>query len=50
MNNQREGIPFIRKLCKDKTDEELQGVEENFKNYLKIVWQIVQRVQNDSNS
>jgi hypothetical protein len=41
-------ISFIRTLCNDQSSDEILVIEDNFRNYLKLVWQIAQRTQNNS--
>lgn len=39
-------IPFIRDLCKDLPEEEIQLAENRFRSYVDIVHQIAQRRSN----
>lgn len=36
---------FIREICKSKTEEELKEAEENFKEYLLVVKEICDRIE-----
>ena len=38
-------IPFIRELCKHKTEAEIQEAEENFRRYLRLVKRICERLE-----
>lgn len=38
-------IPFIRELCKHKTEEEILEAEENFRRYLMVVKRICDRLE-----
>lgn len=38
---------FIRDLCKDKTEAELQEAEENFREYLLLVKEICDRMESE---
>lgn len=38
-------ILFIRELCKHKTEEEILEAEENFREYLRFVKQVCDRVE-----
>ncbi len=40
-------IPFIRELCKHKTEEEILEAEENFRKYLLIVKGICERLERE---
>jgi|GEM_PF-2044807 len=40
-------IPFIRELCKHKTEEEIQEAEENFRRYLAVVKDIFERLERE---
>lgn len=43
-------IPFIRELCKDKTEEEIQEAEENFRSYLLLVKRISDRLEKENHT
>jgi hypothetical protein len=38
-------IPFIRELCKDKTEDEILEAEDNFRDYLLLIRQICERLE-----
>ena len=40
----KETIPFIRKLCNDKSEKELVAIEENFRKFLCLVYRIARRI------
>lgn len=40
-------IPFIRELCKHKTEEEILEAEENYRQYLLLVKQICERLERE---
>lgn len=40
-------IPFIRELCKHKTEEEIREAEENFREYVKVLVRIGTRLYNE---
>jgi len=42
-------IPFIRELCKGKSEDELQEAEENFRAYLLLVKRICERLEQEGN-
>lgn len=42
-------IPFIRELCKHKTEAEILEAEENFRRYLRIVKRICERLEREEN-
>lgn len=46
-NNQ---IPFIRELCKHKTEEEIQAAEENFRRYLLLIKRICERLEQEEDT
>lgn len=41
----KQPIPFIRKLCKDQSENELVAIEENFREFLCLVYRIAVRIQ-----
>lgn len=41
-------IPFIRELCKHKTEAEIEEAEENFRRYLRLVKSICERVEREN--
>ena len=41
-------IPFIRELCKHKTEVEIEEAEENFRRYLRLVKSICERVEREN--
>ena len=43
-------IAFIRELCKQKTEDEIQEAEENFRKYLLLVKRICERLEREENS
>jgi hypothetical protein len=43
-------IPFIRELCKHKTEEEIQAAEENFRRYLLLVKRICERLEREEDA
>jgi len=45
LNENKNQIPFIRELCKLKTEEEIREAEENFRNYLLLVKEICERLE-----
>ena len=42
-------IPFIRELCKHKSEAEILEAEENFRRYLRLVKRIVDRREKRNN-
>ena len=40
-------IPFIRELCKQKTEVEILEAEENFRRYLLLVKRICERLESE---
>jgi len=40
-------IPFIRELCKHKTEEEIIEAEENFRRYLLLIKRICERLEGE---
>lgn len=44
LEHQKEPIPFIRNLYEDKSEGELQKIEDNFREYIWIVEQIAQNL------
>jgi hypothetical protein len=53
MSNQQKTykpIPFIRELCKQKTEEEIREAEENFRRYLMLVKRICERIEREENA
>lgn len=38
---------FVRELMKGSSEEEILEAEENFREYLKVVWQISQRIDRE---
>jgi len=47
--NTYQPIPFIRKLCEHKTEEEILAAEENFRRYLVVVKRICLRLEDEEN-
>ncbi len=37
-------IPFVRELCKHKTEEEIREAEENFREYLRLLMKVSHRI------
>lgn len=46
-NHTPKPIPFIRELCKHKTEEEILEAEENFRRYLLVVRRICERIERE---
>jgi len=46
-NKNNKPIPFIRELCKHKTEKEILGAEENFRRYLLLVKRICERLERE---
>jgi hypothetical protein len=46
---QHKPVVFIRELMKDKPEKEISGAEENFREYLMVVKEIADRLENDQN-
>ena len=40
-------IPFIRELCKDRTEEEIMEAEHTFRRYLDLVRRICERLERE---
>jgi hypothetical protein len=40
-------IPFVRELCKHKSEEEIREAEENFRDYLLLVKRICERIERE---
>jgi transcription initiation factor TFIIIB Brf1 subunit/transcription initiation factor TFIIB len=38
-------IPFIRELCKHKSEDEIRAAEENFRKYLLLIKRICERLE-----
>ena len=49
-NENENQIPFIRELCKHKTEQEIQEAEENFRRYLFLIKRICERVETQVNT
>lgn len=43
-------IPFIRELCKYKTEAEISEAEDNFRKYLLLVKHICERLEREENN
>lgn len=43
-------IPFIRELCKNKTEDEMIAAEDNFRKYLLLVKRICERLEQEEKS
>lgn len=43
-------IPFIRELCKHKTEAEILEAEENFRRYLLLVKRMCERLEREAHS
>ena len=43
-------IPFIRELCKHKTEEEIREAEENFRRYLLLIKSICERLEREEDA
>ncbi len=43
-------IPFIRELCKHKTEAEILEAEENFRRYLRLAKSICERIERENRS
>ena len=43
-------IPFIRELCKHKTEEEIREAEENFRRYLLLIKRICERLEQEEDA
>ena len=48
-STQTKPIPFIRELCKHKTEAEICEAEENFRKYLLLVKRICERLEREEN-
>lgn len=44
---QNKPIAFIRELLKGKTEGEILEAEENWREYMQVVWQISQRIEGE---
>ncbi len=44
---QKEPIPFIRKLCNDKSENELIAIEENFREFISLIYKIASRIDKE---
>jgi hypothetical protein len=49
-NQHKNRIPFVRELCKHKTEAEIQEAEENSRNYLLLVKRICERLESEEDS
>jgi hypothetical protein len=47
LNKDTRQIPFIRELCKHKTEEEIRRAEDNFREYLLLVKRISDRMEEE---
>jgi hypothetical protein len=44
-NNELNTIQFIRELCKEKTEDELLEIEQNFREFLLVIKEISDRLE-----
>ena len=44
---QHKPIAFIRELLKDKSEQEILEAEENWIEYVQVVWEISQRIERE---
>lgn len=50
MNEEYKPIGFVRELMKGQSEKEILEAEENFREYLMVVKEITDRLENEQNS